>query len=95
VTTGEKDASPRNSKALARFGAWLGVKRNFIVYSIFGFGGLLYVILFIWLRIGCGIGGPLFWLFMAVVVAIGGYAWGLIMWQFFEVKRREWQGRKP
>ena len=75
---------------LARFGEWLSVRKNFLLFSTLGVGGSSFVLMFVWLRdeIGDDLG---LWLLVSPMIFAGGYVWGLIMWQFFEVKRRQWR----
>jgi hypothetical protein len=73
---------------LVRFGQWLSVRKNFLLFSTVGVGGPSFVLMFVWLRheIGDDLG---LWLLVGPMIFVGGYVWGLIMWQFFKAKRRQ------
>jgi hypothetical protein len=87
------EAGPSGT-ALGKFGAWVGVRRNCLLYGTFGFGGLSLVVMFYWLRIENGIGGLVFWLVLSSAILLGGYVWSLLMWQLVHLKRKQWQESK-
>ena len=78
------------ANALARFGEWLSVERNFLLYSTLGVGGAMSILMFLVLRSEPDFDGVVFWLFVSPLIFLGGYVWGLIMWRFFETRRKQW-----
>jgi hypothetical protein len=62
------------------FGRFLRSKRNFLIFSLIGFGTPC-AALFIW-NFGA-IGGVGFRVFLAVVAYAAGLLWGVLMWEFF------------
>ena len=77
--------------ALVRFGEWLSVHRNFMLFSIIGVGGGS---LFAIAILAPGIASqPGDWIVLGVIFLMGGYIWGFLMWQFFLGRLKEWEGR--
>ena len=79
-------ANDQPPQGLARFGAWLSIRRNFMRFSILAFGGGTLIgmaVMFHPTR-------PMDWLVLSALCLAGGYVWGLFMWQFFEARRKEW-----
>jgi len=70
-----------------RFGDWLSIRRNFISFGTWTMGALSFVVLFVWLRLGYGIGGPIFWIVIALVSVLAGYVWALLMWHLVFAER--------
>lgn len=67
--------------------AWiLRSQRNFMIYSVFGFG-LLSAVLLLW-RIEV-LRSPGLAIFTVIVSLGGGYLWGILMWKFFARERME------
>lgn len=66
-----------------------------------GMMGLLsFIGLFVWLKLGYGIGGPVFWFVLAIVSLCAGYLWALLMWHLVFADRierlnREKQSERP
>ena len=79
---------------MIRLGKWLGVRRNFMLLSIFGLGGgsalLTALVLFPQEMRPANVGDWILWSSMCLV---SGYIWGFLMWQYFETRRKEWGER--
>ena len=72
-----------------RFGRWLQVRRNFLVFSVLAFGvpfGLLSVR---YLLRGEQLKEPVSWLILVAAGLLVGYFWGLFMWPIFEAKLKQ------
>jgi uncharacterized membrane protein len=63
--------------ALAKFGVYLSNRRNFIKTSTAMFG-IPFGIWMLWF-VGA-VGGPGWWLFVAIVSLAAGWLWGYLMW---------------
>ncbi len=63
-----------------RLGDWLVSRKNFMSLATGMMSSLSFIGLFVWLKLGYGIGGPVFWLVMAIVILCAGYVWALLMW---------------
>ena len=77
--------------SLVRLGQWLSVEKNFLLFATFGVGGSSFLLMFVWLRNEYQINDGGFWLIVGPTIFLGGYVWGLIMWRFFEAKRKQWR----
>jgi hypothetical protein len=64
---------------LIEFGKWLQEKRNFMRYSLIGFGTLASA----WSIYATGTDDPLYWIFLVALSYGAAYVWGLSMWTFF------------
>lgn len=67
-------------KALTKFGMYLQIKRNVIIYFLITVGIPAAVALVWWIGRHAGIW---FSLFLIVVAFLGAYLSGLLMWEFF------------
>src|ERR1700736_6643110 len=70
---------------VSRFGAWLSIRRNFMLFSIAAFGGGTLIAAGFMLHPPT----PTHWIVVGVLCLSGGYVWGRLMWLFFEAKRKE------
>ena len=67
-------------KVLIQLGKWLQEKRNFMIYSLVATGIPGAIALVWWLG---GYGNIWFSVYLVLIVFLGAYLWGLLMWRFF------------
>ncbi len=72
-----------------KFGDWLVTRKNFMSLATGMMSLLSFIGLFVWLKLGYGIGGPVFWLVLAIVSVCAGYVWALLMWHLVFAGRIE------
>jgi hypothetical protein len=70
-----------------RFGKWLQLRRNFLLFTTLMMGGIYFVLMFVWLGIGYEFGGIGFWIIIALASLSMSFISALVVWNSFSSRR--------